>query len=60
MVQIQSGSGRNCTGGVTDVLSTLTRRCPEQHVAIVRNYAATVTARIDKDAVALATSGSAA
>lgn len=58
--QTQSGAGRTCTGGTIAVLSAILRRCPEQHVAIVRDYAAALTARIDHHPAAMATSGSAA
>jgi hypothetical protein len=60
MVRTQSKTGRTCTGGVKDILSTLARRCPDEHVAIVRDYAATVTARIEECAAARPTSDSAA
>lgn len=50
MVQIQSDSGRTCTGGVMAVLSTLTRRCTDEHVQIVNNYAVRLTAVIDSSA----------
>ncbi|NEK86954.1 TniQ family protein [Blastococcus saxobsidens] len=50
MVRTQSDSGRTCTGGVMAVLSTLTRRCTDEHVSIVAEYAARLTALIDSSA----------
>jgi hypothetical protein len=47
MVQTQSDGGRTCTGGVMEVLSTLTRRCTTDHIAIVADYAARLTALVD-------------
>lgn len=47
MVQTQSDNGRTCTGGVMAVLSTLTRRCTDDHVDIVADYAARLTGLVD-------------
>jgi hypothetical protein len=47
MVQTQSDSGRTCTGGVMAVLSTLPRRCTDDHIAIVAECAARLTALVD-------------
>ena len=60
MMRTQSDSGRTCTGGVVAVLSTLIRRCTDDHVAIVTEYADASTARIDHHPAEKATFGSAA